>query len=124
MPNGFILVDMVLLKCAIYSFLKGEGISYRGRILMSIECFEGEPDETGTATVEDTPPLAKVEFIIFSSNFKFSENKFVLMYFDRSFFLIISAEKKLFSTVVLFIILLLFCNKYKYECVFFCRIER
>ena len=27
---------------------------------MSIECFEGEPDETGTSMVEDTPPLPKV----------------------------------------------------------------
>lgn len=37
----------------------GEGISYRGRILMSIECFEAEPDETGTFLKEDTPPLPK-----------------------------------------------------------------
>ena len=27
---------------------------------MSIECFEAEPDETGTSAVEDTPALPKV----------------------------------------------------------------
>eukprot|EP00795_Rhopilema_esculentum_P007851 gene7851-13729_t len=31
----------------------GEGISYRGRILMEMDCFECEPDETGNVDVED-----------------------------------------------------------------------
>ena len=55
---NFVLFSIILQPC--FHVLQGEGISYRGRILMSIECFEGEPDETGTSMVEDTPPLPKV----------------------------------------------------------------
>ena len=32
---------------------------------MSIECFEAEPDDTGTSMVEEAKPLAKVSSIAF-----------------------------------------------------------
>ena len=60
---GLLLFSLILQPC--FHVSQGEGISYRGRILMSIECFEAEPDETGTFLKEDTPPLPKVLHALF-----------------------------------------------------------
>ncbi|XP_047127073.1 otoferlin isoform X2 [Hydra vulgaris] len=35
----------------------GEGISYRGRVLLWMDCFEGEPGDTGIVEVEECEPL-------------------------------------------------------------------
>lgn len=40
--------------------LQGEGIAYRGRVLIWMDCIEGEPDDTGLVTKEDCDPLPSV----------------------------------------------------------------
>lgn len=35
----------------------GEGIAYRGRVLIWLDCLEAEPDDTGLVSVEDCDPL-------------------------------------------------------------------
>ena len=51
--------------------LQGEGIAYRGRVLIWMDCIEGEPDDTGLVTKEDCDPLPGVcssTFEIFKKN--------------------------------------------------------
>lgn len=45
-----------------YFLIQGEGVAYRGRILVWLDCIEGEPDETGNVAVEDCDPLPPVSF--------------------------------------------------------------
>ena len=54
---------MSCYKCILNLFshyLQGEGIAYRGRILIWLDCIEGEPDDTGLVSVEDCDPLPAV----------------------------------------------------------------
>eukprot|EP00794_Sanderia_malayensis_P004875 gene4875-5514_t len=39
----------------------GEGIAYRGRLLMAVECYEDQPDDTGTVSVDDVAALRPID---------------------------------------------------------------
>ena len=73
--SGLVGWDFVTtLKCVCLcklsaSVSQGEGISYRGRLLIEIDCYEGEPDDTGTVEVEDISEsdLAKLPKVLLLS---------------------------------------------------------
>lgn len=59
-----VLIGNVFYYCIGAKFclilLQGEGIAYRGRVLIWMDCIEGEPDDTGLVTKEDCDPLPGV----------------------------------------------------------------
>ena len=47
------MYNKLTLVFSYHFYPQGEGICYRGRVLIAIDCFESEPCETGTVHVQD-----------------------------------------------------------------------